>query len=100
MAELKYEGNTVNSVVSQIASIAGKFDPLLNTVKSSTGVMVGRRGFSLVGGGVTSDSISQSVGSCSEALGELVKDIRTKQVAILTYSQDEDAINAFPHVVS
>ena len=95
MAELKYEGNTVNSVVSQITSIAGKFDPLANTVKSCTGVMVGRRGFNLVGGGVTSDSISQSVGSCSESLGELVKDIRTKQVAILTYSQDEDAINAF-----
>ena len=95
MAELKYEGNTVNSVVSQLTSIAGKFDPLANTVKSCTGVMVGRRGFNLVGGGVTSDSISQSVGSCSESLGELVKDIRTKQVAILTYSQDEDAINAF-----
>ena len=38
MAELKYEGNTVNSVVSQLTSIAGKFDPLANTVKSCTGV--------------------------------------------------------------
>ena len=95
MAELKYNGTTVNSVVSQITNIAGKFDPVANSVKTTTGVMVGRKGFSLIASGVTSDSISQSVGTCSEALGALVKEIRTKQVAILTYSQDKEEINSF-----
>ena len=95
MAELKYNGNTVNSVVSQITNIAGKFDPLANTVKTSTGLMIGRKGFEIINPGLVPESICQAVGTCSEALGALVKEIRTKQVAILTYSQDKDEINAF-----
>lgn len=95
MAELKYNGNTVNSVVSQITNIAGKFDPLANTVKTSTGLMIGRKGFEIINPGLAPESICQAVGTCSEALGALVKEIRTKQVAILTYSQDKDEINAF-----
>ena len=100
MAEIKYNGSTINSVVSQITNIAGKFDPVSNSVKTSTGVMVGRRGFDLINPGISADSISQSVGTCSEALGALVKEIRTKQVAILTYSQDKDDINAFVNSLS
>ena len=100
MAEIKYNGSTINSVVSQITNIAGKFDPVSNSVKTSTGVMVGRRGFDLINPGISADSISQSVGTCSEVLGALVKEIRTKQVAILTYSQDKDDINAFVNSLS
>ena len=94
MAELNYNGDKVNSVVSELTTIGGKFTPVANSVKTATGVMVGCKGFNLISD-LTATSLSDGITACEQAIGALVGDIRTQQVKILTFSQDQAAIDAF-----
>ncbi len=94
MAELKYNGNVVNSVVSELTNLAGKFSPLSNSIKTATGVMVGCRGFNLISD-VSATTLSEGVSKCEESIGALVGEIRNQQVQILSFSQDQADIDAF-----
>ena len=94
MAELKYNGNVVNSVVSELTNLAGKFSPLSNSIKTATGVMVGCRGFNLISD-VSATTLSEGVSKCEESIGALVGEIRNQQVQILSFSQDQTDIDAF-----
>lgn len=94
MAELNYNGNVVNSVVSELTNLAGKFSPLSNSIKTATGVMVGCRGFNLISD-VSATTLSDGISQCEESIGALVGEIRNQQVQILSYSQDQTEIDAF-----
>lgn len=88
MAELNYNGKVVNSVVSELTNLAGKFSPLSNSIKTATGVMVGCRGFNLISD-VSATTLSEGVSKCEESIGALVGEIRNQQVQILSFSQDQ-----------
>ena len=94
MAELNYNGKVVNSVVSELTNLAGKFSPLSNSIKTATGVMVGCRGFNLISD-VSATTLSEGVSKCEESIGALVGEIRNQQVQILSFSQDQADIDAF-----
>ena len=95
MSSIKYNGNVVNSIVSDINSLSNEFSSLSNSIKSATNIIVSARGFQQYVGGISSDTFSGDVEKCGEAVKGLVNDIRQKQVEILSYSEDKDAINAF-----
>ena len=100
MSEVRYKGNVVNSVVSQIADFQNKFTSLSGDIKNATNKIVSARGFNEYIGGINSDSFSSYVEQCGAVVGQLVNTIREKQIAILAYSQNESEINAFLDTLS
>lgn len=95
MADLNYNGEVVNSAVSQLVNIAREWDTLSNDIKKSTNLIVSSRGFDKYIGGINNDSFSSMIGECRQANDSLVQIIRQNQVKILSYSQDDGEIQAF-----
>lgn len=95
MADIKYEGSSVNSAVNQLTTVSGRFQPVANDVRTKTGVMIGCKGFNYIGSGASSDIYSGVITSCEQKVAGLVGDIRRKQSTILTYSQNQSDIDDF-----
>lgn len=90
-----YDGNVVESVVSKLQSIAKNVPSISSSIKSATNQIISAKGFQKYVGGVSSDSFSGAVDKCQDEIGKFSKDIRQKQVTILSYSEDSEAINSF-----
>ena len=95
MADIHYNGNIVNSVVSDINSIKSEFSSLSSDMKAATVKIVSSRGFNEYIGGISSDTFCGYVEECENAVSLLTQFIREKQISILAYSQDKTEINAF-----
>ncbi len=94
-SSIKYNGDVVNSTVSDINQLKDKFSSLSKTIKTATNKIVSARGFNEYIGGITSDTFSGYVEQCGSAVVELTNKIRQKQISILAYSGDKTDINAF-----
>ena len=58
MANLNYEGNIVNSAVTELNLIYGKWEDLISEFSTSTSTLVSCNGFDKYVGGVDNDSFS------------------------------------------
>lgn len=95
MSEIKYNGDVVNSVASEIDKIGNQVGLLSTDMQKATTKIISANGFSEYIGGVTSDSFSSAVDECETAVSEFVSAIRNQQILILGYSGDENAIKQF-----
>ncbi len=95
MAELKYDGDIVNSSVQGMSIATGKFTNLISAMQGATAQIVSARGFNEYIGGITADSFSSQVNDCQTVGDTIINEIRQTQVKILAYSDDEEEINAF-----
>lgn len=95
MAELSYNGEIINSAVSGLVSTSNEFNSLALSIKQGTNEIVSARGFDKYIGGISNDTFSKSIIGCQTAVKTLVQMIRQTQVQILSYSQDDDAIQMF-----
>lgn len=95
MASINYNGNVVESTISELNSIVNEFSSLSNSIKSATNKIVSARGFSEFIGGISSDSFSSYVSECGTYVSDYVKSIREKQISILSFSEDKDEIRSF-----
>ena len=92
MSEIKYKGDVVSSVASEIDKLGNQFGLLSTDMQKATTQLISARGFSEYLDGVSSDSFSSVVDECETAASEFVKSIRSQQISILGYSGDENAI--------
>ena len=90
-----YDGKVVNYVVSNIKNFSNQFSPLSENIKSATNMITSARGFQQYVGGISSDTFSSDIIKCGEDVNNIVNSIRQKQVEILSFADDKDAINEF-----
>lgn len=95
MADLRYNGESVNAGVSSLYNICDKFPSIAASVKSATNKLISAKGFNQCVSGVSSNTFSAVVDNCQTECGELARNIRQKQVDILGYSQDDKDIQSF-----
>lgn len=95
MADLRYNGESVNTGVSSLYNICDKFPSIAASVKSATNKLISAKGFNQCVSGVSSNTFSVVVDNCQTECGELARNIRQKQVDILGYSQDDKDIQSF-----
>lgn len=95
MANLNYDGNIVNSAVTELNLIYGKWEDLISEFSTSTSALVSCNGFDKYVGGVDNDSFSSKIIECKESNKNLINLIRKMQVSILDYTQDENGIKEF-----
>ncbi len=95
MADLRYNGESVNTGVSSLYNICDKFPSIAASVKSATNKLISAKGFNQCVSGVSSNTFSAVVDNCQTECGELARNIRQKQVDILGYSQDDKDIQSF-----
>lgn len=95
MAQLKYNGNVVNSTVSQLNNISNNWNSLIDEMKNATDIIVSSKGFDKYIGRIKSDSFSSLVSNCQTFNNDLINLIRQMQIEILSYSQDNNDIQAF-----
>ena len=95
MSNIKYNGEIINSTVSDIDLVGNNFSLLSNDMKKATNKIISARGFSEYIGGLSSDSFSSAIDECKNTVSELVKTIRQQQIMILAYSNDGDEIKSF-----
>ena len=95
MANLSYDGNIVNSAVSDLNSIYTEWDSVISDISISTNKLVDCRGFEKYIGGISKNSFSNMLVDCQSKNRDLINNIRDIQVEIIAYSSDENDINAF-----
>lgn len=95
MADLTYDGEIINSAVSNLISTSNEFNSLATSLKQATNKIVSARGFNDFVGGISSDTFSNGVLECKNAVTTLIQMIRQTQVQILSYTQDDAAIQMF-----
>ncbi|MBQ6323791.1 MAG: hypothetical protein IJI22_03055 [Bacilli bacterium] len=100
MDTIVYDQKIVNECVSNMNNVVNSFDSLSNGMKIATNKIVSAKGFNEYIGGINSDYFSTYVVECGKAVDNLIKTIRQKEISILAYSQDKNAINAFLDTLS
>lgn len=95
MATLNYNGEVVESTISELNSVVNEFSSLSDGMKSATNKIVSARGFYEYIGGISSDSFSSLVSECENVVTDFIKSVRQKQIAILAYNHDESEIKSF-----
>ena len=95
MANLSYDGNIVNSAVSDLNSIYTEWDSVISDISISSNKLVDCRGFEKYIGGISKNSFSDMLVDCQSKNRDLINNIRDIQVEIIAYSSDENDINAF-----
>ena len=95
MSSFKYDGSRVNSAVDAMNQIANQFSSLSTNIRSATNQIVSARGFQEYVGGISSDTFSGCIDQCGAEIVNLSRGIRQKEVSILAYSKDSQAIGAF-----
>lgn len=94
MPDIKYVGTKVNSSANELTTVSGRFQPVSTSVKTQTGVMVGCKGFDLIGAG-SSDIYSSIIDTCEKQVAGIIGDVRRTQAKILEFSQTQSDINDF-----
>ena len=94
MPDIKYVGTKVNSSANELTTVSGRFQPVSTSVKTQTGVMVGCKGFNLIGAG-SSDAYSSIIDTCEKQVAGIIGDVRRTQAKILEFSQTQSDINDF-----
>ena len=95
MSSFKYDGTRVNSAVDAINQISSKFSSLSTSIRSATNQIISARGFQEYVGGISSDTFSGYIDQCGAEIVNLSTSIRQKEVSILAYSEDSNAIGSF-----
>lgn len=95
MATLNYNGEVVESTISELNSVVNEFSSLSDGMKSATNKIVSAKGFYEYIGGISSDSFSSLVSECENVVSDFIKSVRQKQIAILAYNHDESEIKSF-----
>ena len=86
MPNVIYVGTKVNSSANELTTVSGRFQPVSTSVKTQTGVMVGCKGFDLVGSG-SSDVYSSIIDNCEKQVAGIIGDVRRTQAKILEFSE-------------
>ncbi len=95
MATLSYDGKVISQATDEISNMLGKIESLSSDIKQATNKIVSAKGFNEYIGGLNSDSFSTLINECGQGVSFLTQFIKQVQIEVLSYSQDEDAIDAF-----
>ena len=95
MAEIYYNGDVVNSTVSNLNTIISEMSSLSSGLSSAVNQIISAKGFNEYVGGLSSDTFGGYVEQCKGYITGLSDFIRNQQVKILSYSDDPEQIKAF-----
>ena len=95
MASINYDGKKVNECVSDLTKLDGDFNSIASSLKEGLAQVISARGFDEYIGGIDSNYFEQYVEYGRNSVNSIIQEIRNAQIQILSFSQDEEEIDAF-----
>ena len=94
-SDIVYNGNVVNSTTGELEKESELFSPIITSVEHATSQIMSAKGFQEYIGGLSYDTFSGMILECQNVVKAFITNIRQAQVQILSYSQDDNEIQAF-----